>query len=255
MRIARVAVNDGIAFALIDEDDLVHEMAGPPIGDIEFTGTTVPLAECRLLAPVLPSKIVAIGKNYHDHATEMGGEVPSEPLMFLKPSTAVIGPDEVIRKPGGVQRLDHEAELAIVIKGLVRNADIDSAADAILGYTCANDVSARDYQESDGQWTRAKGFDTFCPLGPWIETELGDGLNLSIQARLNDQVRQDGDTGQLVFPPAYLVSYISHVMTLLPGDVILTGTPAGVSPMEPGDVIDIDIEGIGTLRNRVEAAN
>jgi 2-keto-4-pentenoate hydratase/2-oxohepta-3-ene-1,7-dioic acid hydratase in catechol pathway len=252
MRIARVSYQGGIAFGVI-EDDVVRELDGPPIGALKFTGNTAPLAECRLLAPVLPSKIVAIGRNYAAHAAEHGAQVPTEPLMFLKPSTAVVGPDDAIRKPAGLQRLDHEAELCVVIAGLVRNADEETAARGILGYTCGNDVSARDYQFGDGQWTRGKGFDTFAPLGPWIETEL-DPVGLRISARVNGQTRQDANTKDLVFTPAFLVSYISRVMTLLPGDVIMTGTPEGVSPMEPGDVCEVEIEGIGTLRNKVLAA-
>jgi len=249
VRIARVRLGDAISFAVIEGDE-VAELNGPPLGALSFTGNRAALAECTLLAPVLPSKIVAVGKNYAEHAQEFGGEVPEEPLLFLKPSTAVIGPEEAIRKPRGVTRLDHEAELAVVVRGLVRNADEQVAAEAILGYTCANDVSARDYQMSDGQWTRAKGFDTFCPLGPWIETNL-DPHALGIQARLNGELRQDSNTKELTFPPAQLVSYVSQIMTLLPGDVILTGTPAGVGPMEHGDTVEVEIEGIGVLRNVV----
>lgn len=252
MRIARVSYQGGIAFGVI-EDDWVAELGGPPIGEISFTGNRVPLADCRLLAPVLPSKIVAVGRNYAAHAAELGNEVPKEPLLFLKPSTAVIGPDEAIRKPAIVQRLDHEAELAVVVQGLVRNADIETAERAILGYTCANDVSARDLQASDGQWTRAKGFDTFCPLGPWIDTAI-DPEALAVRARVNGDTRQDGNTDDMVFAPAFLVSYISKIMTLLPGDVILTGTPEGVGPMEPGDVVEVEVEGIGILRNPIVAA-
>ena len=252
MRIARVAHGGAIAFAVI-EDDVAAELDGPPVGALRFTGNRVPLDECRLLAPVLPSKVVAIGKNYADHAAEFGTEVPAEPLIFLKPSTAVIGQGDAIRKPTGLTRLDHEAELVIVIAGLVRNADEETAESAILGYTCGNDVSARDYQASDGQWARAKGFDTFCPLGPWIETDL-DPASLRVQSRVNGVLRQDASTADMVFRPAFLVSYVSKIMTLLPGDVIMTGTPAGVGPMEPGDTVEIEIEGIGALSNPVIAA-
>jgi len=251
MRIARVHHSGAISFAVVEGDE-VAELDGPPIGAMRFTGNRAPLSECRLLAPVLPSKIVAVGRNYAEHAAEFGGDVPEEPLLFLKPSTAVIGPEDPIRKPAGVTRLDHEAELAVVVNGLVRNADEEAAAAAILGYTCGNDVSARDYQATDGQWTRAKGFDTFCPLGPWIETDI-DPYGLRIQGRVNGEVRQDANTKELTFPPAFLVSYISKIMTLLPGDVIMTGTPAGVGPVEPGDTVEIEIEGIGVLRNPVVA--
>ncbi len=252
MKIARVRAGEAIGFGVIDGDE-VRLLDGPPVGDLRFTDERVRLDEVQLLAPILPSKIVAVGKNYAEHAEEFGGEVPEEPLLFLKPSTAVIGPGDAIRKPGGVKRLDHEAELAVVVKGLVRNADASAAADAILGYTCGNDVSARDYQATDGQWTRAKGFDTFCPLGPWIETELDPGA-LHIEARVNGEVRQSSSTKQLTFTPAFLVSYISAIMTLLPGDVIMTGTPAGVGPIEPGDTVEIEIESIGTLQNPVVGA-
>jgi len=250
VRIARVAYQGRIAFGVI-EGDTVSELDGPPIGDIRFTGNRVPLADCKLLAPVLPSKIVAVGRNYSEHAAELGNDIPDDPLLFLKPSTSIIGPGEAIRKPHGLERLDHEAELAIVIAGLVRNADADQAEAGILGYTCGNDVSARDYQKSDGQWTRAKGFDTFCPLGPWIETNI-DPAALRIQSRVNGEPRQDGNTKDMIFDPVYLVSYVSRIMTLLPGDIIMTGTPAGVGPMEPGDDVEVEIEGIGVLRNTVE---
>jgi 2-keto-4-pentenoate hydratase/2-oxohepta-3-ene-1,7-dioic acid hydratase in catechol pathway len=252
VKIARVSYGGGISFGVIEGDE-VAELDGPPIGDLRFSGKRAPLADCRLLAPVLPSKIVAVGRNYAAHAAEFGNEVPSEPLIFLKPSTAVIGPDDVIRKPAGLDRLDHEAELCVVVRGLVRNADEETAERAILGYTCGNDVSARDYQFGDGQWTRGKGFDTFAPLGPWIETDL-DPIGLRVQARVNGESRQDANTKDMFFQPATLVSYISKIMTLLPGDVIMTGTPEGVSAMEPGDSCEIEIEGIGVLRNPVLAA-
>lgn len=250
MKIARVEFKDVISYAVIDGHD-AHLFEGTPFGAPAATGVVASLDDCRLLAPVVPGKIVCVGKNYRDHAAEMGGEVPEEPLLFLKPSTSVIGPGDTIRKPSAVKRLDHEAELALVIGHAVSHVSEADALAQLLGYTCANDVSARDYQASDGQWTRAKGFDTFCPLGPWIETGL-DPKDLHIESRLNGEARQDATTADLVFTPAFLISYISRIMTLLPGDVILTGTPAGVGPMEPGDDIEVEIEGIGTLRNVVE---
>lgn len=253
MRIARVRHGTAVGFGVIEED-AVAELDGPPVGEIRFTGNRVPLAACKLLAPVLPSKVVCVGKNYAEHAAEMGGEVPAEPLLFLKPSTAVIGPEDPIRKPAICERLDHEGELAIVIAGLVRNADEGTAERAILGYTCGNDVTARDLQARDNQWTRAKGFDSFCPLGPWIETEI-DAIGLDVEVRLNGEVRQHGNTKDLYFPPAFLVSYISRIMTLLPGDVIMTGTPAGVGPMQPGDTVEVEVGGIGILSNPVEAGS
>jgi len=252
VRIARVKQGDRLGFAVI-EGDVAAEIDGSPVGDIRFTGQRVPVDQVRLLAPVLPSKIVCVGRNYADHAAELGNEMPSEPLLFLKPNTAVIGPGDVIRKPAICERLDHEGELAVVIKGLVRNADEETAAAAILGYTCGNDVTARDLQKADGQWTRAKGFDTFCPLGPWIETDV-EAIGLDIETRVNGEVRQSGNTKDLTFTPAFLVSYISKIMTLLPGDVIMTGTPAGVGPMQPGDRVEVEIGGIGVLSNPVEAA-
>ena len=195
----------------------------------------------------------AIGLNYRDHAEEMGQALPEEPLIFLKPGTAVIGPDDVIRKPPECQRLDYEGELAVVIGGLVRNADRATAEAGILGYTVANDVTARDLQMKDIQWTRGKGFDTFCPLGPWIVTDV-DPSGLDLEMRVNGEARQRSNTKNLIFDAPALVSFISGVMTLLPGDVILTGTPSGVGPMEPGDSCEVEISGIGLLRNAVAAA-
>jgi len=226
---------------------------GPPIGGLRFTGNRAPLAEVRLLAPVLPSKVIAIGLNYPSVAESIGMPLPSEPLISLKPSTSVIGPDDPIRKPRNVDILDHEAELAVVVNGLVRNADEETAAQAILGYTCANDLTSRDLREREGQWTRAKGYDSFCPLGPWIETAI-EPLGLRLRARVNGEVRQDANTKEMVFGPVQLVSFVSRVMTLLPGDVISTGTPLGVGAVEPGDIVEIEIEGIGVLRNPVQAA-
>jgi 2-keto-4-pentenoate hydratase/2-oxohepta-3-ene-1,7-dioic acid hydratase in catechol pathway len=252
MKIARVSRGGAISFAVIEGDE-VAELDGPPIGGLRFTGNRAPLADVRLLAPVLPSKVIAIGLNYPSVAESIGMPLPSQPLISLKPSTAVIGPNDPIRKPSDVEILDHEAELAVVVNGLVRNADEETAAQAILGYTCANDLTSRDLREREGQWTRAKGYDSFYPLGPWIETDL-EPLGLRLRARVNGEVRQDANTKEMVFGPVQLVSFVSHVMTLLPGDVISTGTPLGVGAVEPGDVVEIEIEGIGVLRNPVQAA-
>jgi len=252
MKIARVARGGAISFAVIEGDE-VAELDGPPIGGLRFTGNRAPLGDVRLLAPVLPSKVIAIGLNYPSVAESIGMPLPSEPLISLKPSTSVIGPDDPIRKPRNVDILDHEAELAVVVNGLVRNADEETAAQAILGYTCANDLTSRDLREREGQWTRAKGYDSFCPLGPWIETAI-EPLGLRLRARVNGEVRQDANTKEMVFGPAQLVSFVSRVMTLLPGDVISTGTPLGVGAVEPGDIVEIEIEGIGVLRNPVQAA-
>jgi 2-keto-4-pentenoate hydratase/2-oxohepta-3-ene-1,7-dioic acid hydratase in catechol pathway len=238
----------------VDESLEVAELAGHPFGAadaIRFTGARHPVADVRLLAPVLPSKVVAIGKNYAAHAREMGGEPPDEPVIFLKPSTAVAGPlDAIVRPVQLSKRVDYEGELAVVIGRLCRNVPPERAADAIFGYTCANDVTARDLQSRDGQWARAKGFDTFCPLGPWIETDVNAG-DLEISTTVNGEVRQQSRTSLLLHGVAELVSYVSAVMTLLPGDVLLTGTPDGVGPLEAGDQVAVAIEGIGTLTSRV----
>jgi 2-keto-4-pentenoate hydratase/2-oxohepta-3-ene-1,7-dioic acid hydratase in catechol pathway len=260
VRIARFAGPDGVVgFGVVDgvdangtpgPDTTVIPVAGHPFGPLEASGPPVPFAEVRLLAPVLPSKIVAVGKNYAAHAAEMGGEVPSEPMIFLKPSTSVIGPGDRIDLPEQSEQVEHEAELAIVIGRLCREVPLRRVPEVVLGYTCANDVTARDLQRTDGQWGRAKGFDTFCPLGPWIVTDL-DPADLAISCRVGDDVRQDSRTSQLVRSVPELVSWISNVMTLLPGDVILTGTPAGVGPLADGDRVSVSIENIGTLTNRV----
>jgi 2-keto-4-pentenoate hydratase/2-oxohepta-3-ene-1,7-dioic acid hydratase in catechol pathway len=213
-------------------------------------GRIIPLADTRLLAPVLPSKIVAVGKNYADHAKEMGGQVPASPLIFLKPSTSIIGPGESIALPWQSENVEHEAELAVVIGRLCSDVPVDRVQEVILGYTCANDVTARDLQHADGQWSRAKGFDTFCPIGPWIETDL-DVEDARITCSVDGVLRQAGSTNDMVHDIATLIAYISSIMTLIPGDVILTGTPAGVGPIVAGNNVSVAIEGIGTLTNPV----
>jgi len=205
-----------------------------------------------LLAPCVPSKIIAVGLNYRDHAEELGMPVPDEPVLFLKPPTCVIGPGEAVRWPAMSGRVDYEAELGVVIKDRVSGIAAGKAREHILGYTCANDVTARDLQKKDGQWTRAKSFDTFCPVGPWIETDLEPG-DLLIESFVNGERKQSSRTSQFIFPVERLVSFISHVMTLEPGDLIITGTPAGIGPMRPGDAVEVRIEGIGSLRNTVIA--
>ncbi len=231
----------------------VAEIEGHPFGQIRFSGQRWALADVRLLSPILPSKVVCVGRNYAEHAAELGNEVPKEPLLFLKPSTSVIGPNDVIRLPPQSQRVEHEAELAVVIGAPgARRVDRDTAAKAIFGYTCANDVTARDLQRADVQFTRAKGFDSFCPMGPWIETDV-DPADLEVRCEVNEEVRQLGRTKDMIFDAATLVAYVSHVMTLLPGDVLLTGTPAGVSPILAGDDVAVRIDGIGELRNAVAA--
>ncbi|MFF5259180.1 fumarylacetoacetate hydrolase family protein [Actinomadura viridis] len=252
MRIARFSTDEGMSFGVVEENT-VAAVAAHPFGELTFTGQRYPLADVRLLAPILPSKVIAIGKNYADHAREMGGEPPAEPVIFAKPSTAVIGPGEAVAYPGKLsERVDFEGELAVVIGRMCREVPAARAAEVILGYTCANDVTARDLQQKDGQWTRAKGFDTFCPLGPWIETEV-DPSDLAITTTVNGETRQDARTSLLLHDVPALVEYVSQVMTLLPGDVILTGTPAGVGPLEIGDEVTVTIENVGSLTNRVIA--
>jgi 2-keto-4-pentenoate hydratase/2-oxohepta-3-ene-1,7-dioic acid hydratase in catechol pathway len=251
MRLVRFRSGDRIATGIV-EGDYVRPLRGTFFQDPVPTGEEIPLNDVRLLAPVIPSKVIAVGKNYVEHAVEMGGEVPDEPIIFLKPSTSVIGPGDRIPYPSMSRRVDHEAELAMVIGRLARRVSAEGAASAILGFTCGNDVTARDLQQKDGQWTRAKSFDGFCPLGPWIETEV-DPADLEVLCRVNGDVRQSARTSQLTFPPPVLVEFITRVMTLLPGDVILTGTPAGVGPLRPGDKVEVEVEGIGVLDNEVSA--
>ncbi len=259
MRIARYSGPDGsVGFGVVDgvgpDGEIVDSatltpVAGHPFGELEVSGPPIPLSGVRLLAPVLPSKIVAVGRNYAAHARELGNDVPSEPMIFLKPSTSVVGPGDAISLPEQSERIEHEAELAVVIGRLCSEVPIRRVPEVVLGYTCANDVSARDLQASDGQWGRAKGFDTFCPLGPWIETDL-DPASLAVRCTVNGELRQDGTTADLVRGVPELVAWISNVMTLLPGDVILTGTPAGVGPIVDGDTVSVSISSLGTLTNR-----
>ncbi len=249
MRICRVAVGDELHYGVL-EGEAVALLSSHPFGPFEPEGRVLPLADVRLVAPVLPSKVIAVGKNYADHAREMGGEVPAAPMIFLKPSTSVIGPGDPITLPWQSEQVEHEAELAVVIGRLCRDVPEDRVHEVVLGYTCANDVTARDLQRTDGQWGRAKGFDSFCPLGPWIETSV-DLDDADITCLVNGDLRQSGTTGDMVRDVVELVSWISSVMTLLPGDVILTGTPAGVGPLVAGDTVSVSIDGIGTLTNPV----
>jgi 2-keto-4-pentenoate hydratase/2-oxohepta-3-ene-1,7-dioic acid hydratase in catechol pathway len=252
------AAQDGAAGTVTGADAdrlVVAELLGHPfgIGDeaIRLTGVRYPLADVRLLAPVLPSKVVAIGRNYADHAAELGNEVPDDPIIFLKPSTAVVGPRDPIVYPTQLsERVDFEGELAVVIGRLCRQVPPERVGEVIFGYTCANDVTARDLQAKDGQWARAKGFDTFCPLGPWIETDI-DPDDLELTTIVNGEIRQNSRTSLLLHDVTALVTYVTAVMTLLPGDVLLTGTPAGVGPLKDGDEVSVTIESIGTLTNGV----
>ncbi len=228
----------------------IRGLAGTPFDGINITNQYHRPSDIRLLAPCTPSKIVALGVNYRSHGEEMSHRIPEEPLIFIKPSTSVIGTEGYIVYPESSQRVDYEGELGVVIKSVARQVSKDEAGRYILGYTCVNDVTARDIQARDKQWTRSKGFDTFCPLGPCIETEI-DPADLLLETVLNGEIKQQTRTGQLIFPAYELVSFISRVMTMLPGDVIATGTTSGVGPMQPGDIVEVKIEGIGTLRNYV----
>ena len=212
----------------------------------------VPLSEATLLAPVQPSKIVCIGRNYREHAAELGHDVPSEPLIFLKPPSALLNPDERIVRPKISARVDHEGELGVVIGKKCRNLGPDDDVKVyILGYTCVNDVTARDLQNKDGQWTRAKGFDTFCPVGPVVTDEMDPWNGVRVETRVNGELRQQGNTADFIFSLDVIIRHISQVMTLLPGDLIATGTPKGVGPLQTGDTVEVTIEGIGTLRNPI----
>ena len=264
MRIARFAGDDDPRFGVIGDDNGVPTIAvlnGDPLyAGLNLSGQKIPLDDVRLLAPVIPrSKVVCVGKNYAAHAAEMGGEVPEEPLIFLKPNTSVIGPGDPIFYPKQSEDVHYEAELAVVIGRICRDVAVEDVAKVIFGYTVANDVTARDLQAKDGQWARAKGFDTFCPLGPWIETDFDPG-NVDVTTRLDslgggDELKQNGNTSDMFFKVPEIIEYISSFMTLLPGDVILTGTPDGVGPMFPGDKVSVAVEGIGTLTNPVVSAD
>ncbi|GAA3197329.1 fumarylacetoacetate hydrolase family protein [Actinocorallia longicatena] len=242
-----------MSFGVVEGEEIAAVAGHPFLGEVRFTGARHALVDVRVLAPILPSKVIAIGRNYADHAREMGSEPPVEPLFFSKPSTSIIGSGEAIQYPEKLsQRVDFEGELAVVIGRLCRDVPVSRAHEVIFGYTCANDVTARDLQKKDGQWTRAKGFDTFCPLGPWINTDL-DASDLAIRTLVNGEVRQDGRTSDMIHDIPNLIAHISQVMTLLPGDVILTGTPAGVGPLDIGDSVTVELEGVGSLTNRVIA--
>jgi 2-keto-4-pentenoate hydratase/2-oxohepta-3-ene-1,7-dioic acid hydratase in catechol pathway len=252
MKIVRIRLADEeIAYGAVEPEGIrVHR--GTPFVAWEPTEALVPFEEARLLAPVFPTKVIGVGRNYVEHAAERGAAVPEEPVIFLKPATAVVGPGAAVVIPADSTEVHHEAELAVVVGRVARRVAAEEAGAYILGYTAANDVTARDLQRRDGQWGRAKGFDTFCPLGPAVETEL-DPSGLAISCRVNDEIRQQGSTADMVFGVAELLAFVSRVMTLLPGDVILTGTPAGIGPVRPGDRMEVVIERIGVLGNPVVA--
>ena len=258
MRIVRFAPPQGSKlgndphFGIMEDETTVRAIASDPLyAGIFKEDETFSLDEVRLLAPVIPrSKVVCVGKNYADHAAEMGGEVPEEPIIFIKPNTSVIGPNDVIQWPSSSERIDHEAELAVVISKICKEVPREKANDVIFGYTVANDVTARDLQKKDGQWSRAKGFDTFCPIGPWIDTEFKPAKQL-VTAHVDGELKQSAPLSDMVFDVTFIIEFVTKVMTLLPGDVILTGTPSGIGPMNAGGEVIVSVEGLGSLKNRV----
>lgn len=252
MKIARFSTPGGDPrFGILDDDELVVLVGDPMFVGFDTTEERIPLADVRLLAPVIPrSKVVAVGRNYRDHAAEFGNEVPAEPLLFFKPNTSVIGPGDPIVLPRQSEQVDFEGELAVVIGSIAKNVPAADAASVVFGYTVANDVTARDLQKKDGQWARAKGFDTFCPLGPVIETEFVPAGQV-IGTRVNEQIRQAGVLSDMVHSVPAIIEFVTAAFTLLPGDVILTGTPAGVGPIVSGDSVEVTVEGIGSLTNPV----
>ena len=258
MRLVRFSAPESVGigsdpqFGVLNDQDQILVLRGDPIySGILPTETKVDLADVRLLAPVIPrSKVICVGKNYADHAKEMDSEVPAQPVIFIKPNTTVIGPQDTIQWPRMSERVDFEGELAIVIGRICKEVPREKVSDVIFGYTLANDVTARDLQKVDGQWSRAKGFDTFCPLGPWIETDFQPG-NQVLQTTLNGEVKQSEPLTSMIFKIPEIIEFITSVMTLLPGDVILTGTPAGIGPMQAGDNVQISIDGLGVLSNKI----
>jgi len=252
MRLVRFLVEDRVRYGIL-EGDRITEVLRPYFENVIAMKTTYPLSEVRLLAPARPGKMLCIGLNYRDHAREMQKPLPDEPVLFMKPTTALCGPGEPIVYPAGAGRVDYEAELALVIRRRCRNVPAEEADRFILGYTCFNDVTARDLQAKDGQWTRAKSFDTFGVCGPWIETAPPDPNRLAVTCRLSGAVKQKSNTDQLAFNCQHLVSWASRIMTLEAGDVIATGTPSGIGPMQVGDTVEVEVEGIGILSNPVVA--
>ena len=239
-------------FGVMEDEKTIRAIASDPLyAGIFKEDETFLLEDVRLLAPVIPrSKVVCVGKNYADHAAEMGGEVPEEPIIFIKPNTSVIGPNDIIQWPSSSERIDHEAELAVVISKICKEVPREKAKDVIFGYTVANDVTARDLQKKDGQWSRAKGFDTFCPIGPWIDTEFVPGSQL-VTATVDGELKQSAPLSDMVFAVPFIIEFVTKVMTLLPGDVILTGTPSGIGPMNAGGEVEVAVEGLGSLKNKV----
>ena len=249
MKIVRFATGNEVRYGILNGES-IQGIEDKPYRHIKPSDCYYQLSGVKLLSPCIPSKMVALGLNYHSHAKELNSPLPDAPLLFLKPSTAVIGPDENIIYPSTSYRVDYEGELGVVIKKPVWRVSLEKALDYVLGYTCFNDITARDLQQKDGQWTRAKSFDTFAAVGPCIETELDPG-NVDLKTYLNGELKQQGNTSDLIYTIPELINFISNVMTLLPGDIIATGTPSGIGPMYPGNTVEINIEPIGTLRNYV----
>ncbi len=250
MRLCRLELGGTSRWGVV-EGELVTPLAAPPWEGVRRLGGAVPLATSRLLPPCEPSKVVAVGLNYRAHAAEMGKELPEEPLLFLKAPSAVLAPGGAVRLPRQSARVEHEGELALVIGRTASGVTAERALDHVLGYTCLDDVTARDIQRREKVYARAKGFDTFCPVGPWLETEISDPQALEVELRVNGDVRQRGATSDMIFPVAEVIAFISHIMTLFPGDLVTTGTPPGVGPLAPGDGVEVEIAGIGVLRHSV----
>lgn len=255
MRIVRFSHRDAITYGIVDGTELVVLAGDPMFAGFDTTGERIPVTDVTLLAPVIPrSKVVCVGRNYRDHAAEFGNDVPMEPMLFLKPNTSVIGPGDAIVRPPQSNRVEFEGELAAVIGRVAKNVAVEDALQVVFGYTIANDVTARDLQRTDGQWSRAKGFDTFCPTGPAIETEFDPASGRELVTRVNGAQRQRAPLTDMVFSVAQIIAHASAAFTLLPGDLVLTGTPAGVGEIAAGDSVEVEIEGLGTLRNPVRDA-
>lgn len=249
MKYVCISRPEGPCWGIVKGED-VFTLTKPPFDGVDYDGGSLPLNQCRLLAPCAPTKIVCVGKNYADHAQEMGAEAPGFPVLFIKGTNTLNRPDGAVHAPDFVERLDYEGELGVVIKRTAKNVKAKDFADYVLGYTCLNDVTARDIQKHDGQWTRGKSMDGFCPIGPWVTDEV-DPAALRLITRLNGKAVQKGETAKFITPVPQLLEFITAAMTLEPGDVVATGTPAGVGPMIPGDVVEVEIEGIGVLKNQI----
>lgn len=249
MKYVRISRPDGPCWGVMKGEDVLI-LSKPPFDGIDYDGSSLPLSQCKLLAPCAPTKIVCVGKNYADHAREMGAVPPEFPVLFLKGVNTLNRPDGAVHAPDFVSRLDYEGELGVVIKRRATHVKANNFSDYVLGYTCLNDVTARDIQKHDGQWTRSKSMDGFCPIGPWVTDEV-DPVSLHLITRLNGQVVQNAETIDFITPVPKLLEFITASMTLEPGDVVATGTPAGIGPMIPGDVVEVEVEGIGILKNHV----